>query len=337
MKKPATFEEIKASIRRKEFYPVYAFYGEEEYFIDQLAGEMEEHCLDESEKAFNMSVVYGADTTVESLRDMATRLPMMAPRQVVIVREAQLIRGLTELESYVQRPASTTLLVLCHKHKKIDKRTTFYKAIQAHGIAFESSRLYENKVGPWITSWVNEQGFDIAPEAAALAMELIGIQLNKLSNELSKVLLSKPKGHTITVADLQDSVGISREFNVFELQKAMSFRKTTQVFFIAHQMTLDIKNNHPIMVIGSMYNYFVKLYTMHQLAGANDKELGAAMGVNPFFMNEYKQAARHFNRPRVEHIIGILSDFDLRTKGVNNRRWKDEDLIIELVHRIMAA
>jgi DNA polymerase-3 subunit delta len=337
MTKPSSYKEIMASIKKKAFAPIYILQGEEEFFIDQLAEAFENHALDEADKAFNMSIVYGADLDGGRLRDMASRLPMMAPRQVIIVREAQSMRGLADLVPYMDQPPPSTLLVLCHKHKKFDKRSSFWKSLKGDVVLFESDKLKDYKVSDWITDWVQQQGFEIQPEAVALTIDYVGVQLNLLTNQLSKLLLSKPKGSTITLADIQEGVGISRDFNVFELQKALGEGNTKRVVFIAQQMAKDIKNNHPVMVLGSLHGYFVKIYTMVQTTGANDKELAQAMGVNPYFLKEYKQAARHFPKPRLEQIFGILHDFDLRTKGIHTRRWKYEDLLIELVHHLLRA
>ncbi len=333
----SSFDLIK-SFRKKDFAPVYLFHGEEDYFIDELEHALEKNALEESEKAFNQMIVYGRDVTIGALRDMASRLPMMAPRQVIIVREAQDIKDLINLQAYVEKPVSSTVLVLCYKHKKVDGRTNFFKSIKEKGIVFESKKLYDNQVEDWIRAHVKDLGFDISPEATAMAYEYIGNQISTITNEIQKVVLNLPKGSKIEIESIRNAIGISRDYNVFELQKTMGLRQRERTFLILHQMNLDIKTNPAIMVIGSLATYFTKIYTLHHLHGATENEVLTALGLKSnFFLKEYRQAANYYLPHHIEHIFGLLHDYDLRAKGVANRDTEEGELLRELIHCILSC
>jgi DNA polymerase-3 subunit delta len=326
------------SFKKKEFAPVYLFHGEEDYFIDELENALEKNALEESEKAFNQTVVYGRDVSIGALRDMASRLPMMAPRQVIIVREAQDLKELITLQSYIERPVASTVIVLCYKHRKIDGRTIFFKALKEKGVVFESKKLYDNQVEDWIRTYVKDLGFDISPEATSMAYEYIGNQISTLTNELQKVVLNLPKGSKIEVDAIQNAIGVSREFNVFELQKALGLRQKERAFLILHQMNMDLKTNPAIMIIGSLATYFTKIYTLHLLHGATENEVLAAMGLKSnFFLKEYRQAVKYYMPHHLEFVFGLLHDYDLRVKGVTNRDTEEGELLRELVHGILSS
>lgn len=330
--------DILKDLKKGQYAPLYLFHGEESYFIDELAHYIERHALSESDQAFNQMVVYGRDVDAATLRDMASRVPMMAPRQVIIVREAQDMKTLADLEAYVQRPVSTTVLVLCHKHKKIDGRSKMAKALLQQGVVFESKQLYENQVPAWITDWCRHQGYPITPEAVALLTEYLGNQLGTLINEINKIILNLEPGKQIEPGHIQDAIGISREYNVFELQKALGFRQVGEVYKILHFMSQDQKANPAIVIISSLAGYFLKLYQINKMRGASDKDMMAATGVmTPMFFQENKQAATRYKTPQLERIFGLLHEFDLRSKGVQNRSQDGAALIKELVHQILHA
>lgn len=338
MAKSNAYLDILKTLKKGEFAPLYLFHGEEPYFIDELSRYIEQHALPEADQAFNQMVVYGRDVDARALTDMASRLPMMAPRQVVIVREAQDMKSLAELESYVQRPSPTTVLVLCHKRKKIDGRSKMAKALLQQGVVFESKKLYENEVPGWITEWCRHEGYLIEPEAVTLLTEYLGNQLSTLINEIGKIVLNLEPGDAIQMDHIQRAIGISREYNVFELQKVLGLRQNKDIFRILHYMALDQKGNPPIMVIGSLFTYFLKIYTIHRMAGATEKDMMSAIGVPfPKFFAEYKLAARQYQTVQLERIFGLLHRFDLRIKGVDNRSTDGMELIKELVHEILQA
>jgi DNA polymerase-3 subunit delta len=333
----SSFDLIKA-FKKKDFAPIYLFHGDEDYFIDELENALEKNALEESEKAFNQSVVYGRDVSIGALRDMASRLPMMAPRQVIIVREAQDLKELITLQSYVEKPVTSTVICLCYKHKKVDGRTNFFKALKDKGVIFESKKLYDNQVEDWIRAYVKDLGFDISPEATSMAYEYIGNQISTITNELQKVVLNLPKGSKIEVDAIQNAIGVSREYNVFELQKALGQRQKERAFLILHQMNLDIKTNPAVLIIGSLATYFTKIFTLHSLHGATENEVLAAMGLkSSFFLKEYRLAAKYYLPHHLEFVFGLLHDYDLRAKGVTNRDTEEGELLRELVHGILSS
>lgn len=331
------YEDLLSAFQKGQYEPIYIFHGEEEFFIDSLAQYIETHALDEAEQAFNQVVVYGRDVQAGSVRDMAMRLPMMAPRQVIIIREAQDMKDLIHLESYIERPNPSTLLVICHKHKKLDARTKFAKAATQKGVVFESKRLYDNKIPAWIEQYVKEAGYGIAIDALALCHEYLGNQLNTIAGQLEKLYLKHPKGTQFTIAHIQESIGLTREYNVFELQKAIGLRQMERTFYILSQMAKDAKSNSAVVVISSLAGYFGKLWTMNHMPGAKDDEVARAISINPFMLKEYRPAQRHFNNDQLARIFGLLHDYDLRSKGLGQRTANDGELLRELVHHIMAA
>lgn len=333
-----TFSDLMKAFRKGEYAPIYLLYGEEDYFIDALAEYIEHHALDESLRAFNQSVVYGRDVTGVQVRDMAGRLPMMAPRQVIIVREAQEMKEFSGLESYALKPVPTTLLVLCHKHKKPDSRTGVVKNLQkGPAVLFESKHLYDNKVPDWIRNWLKDAGYDITPDALALAHEYAGNHLSNVVNQLQKVIIGLQKGASIEVDMVRSKMGISREYNVFELQKALGMRQKDKVYHILDQMMRDLGANHPVGVIFSLGSYFIKIYTLHQMHGAKEDEMAKAIGIPPFLMRDYRPVLRLYQPAQLERILGLLYEADLNSKGLGARSTSESDLLKELCHRILAA
>jgi DNA polymerase III subunit delta len=333
-----SFPDIMKSLRKGDYAPLYFLHGEEDYFIDTLADYIEANALPEDQRAFNQSVVYGRDVTAGQIRDMAGRLPMMAPRQVIIVREAQDVRDLSALEAYVTRPVPTTLLVLCHKHRKLDGRGTLHKKLQEPStVYFESKKLYDEKIPDWIRGWLKDEGYDITPEALALAHEYLGNQLSTITGQLQKVMIGLEKGSTIEVEVIRRGVGISRDYNVFELQKALGQRQIERVYHILDQMIRDLGSNPPAMVIPSLGQYFIRIYTLHQMHGAKEDEMARAIGIPPFLLRDYRPVMRLFQPSQLEHILGLLHEADLKSKGLGMRSTGGGELLRELIHRILAA
>lgn len=332
-----SYKDVLKSFQKGEFPPLVLLHGEEDYFIDLLSDYVEAHALEESQRAFNQTVVYGRDITAGKLIDMALRLPMMAPRQVIIVREAQDIPDFYKLESYLGKPAPTTLLVLCHKHKKVDGRKAVINLISKSGIVFESNKLYDDKIPDWIRQWLKDEGYDIAPDALALAHEYLGNSLNTITNQFSKLFPTLSKGMVIEAEHVRSNIDISREYNVFELQKALGSRQTEKAHLIAREMGANPKSQPLVMIIGSLGSYFTKLYTLVQMPGARDDEMAKAIKINPFLLRDYKPAMRAYNTYQLEHIFGLLRDFDYMSKGLGSRKVTPAELLRELVYRILNA
>ncbi len=334
---PITYEQLMQQLKKKEYHPVYLLHGEEPFFIDEAVRHFEEEVLEPHERSFNLTIVYGKDTDHRQVRDAAMRYPMMAPRQVVIVKEAQEMRDLGELLPYVRKPVPTTLLVLAHKHKKLKMNTKLGKALASHAVVMESKPLYENQVPGWISAWIKRQGLDITAESAQLLAEYLGTDLSRIANELGKLALNLEKGTRITPEHIEAHIGISREFNVFELQRALAHGDTERLGRIVAHFVANPGKNPPIVVIATLYNFFSKLYMFHFLRQRPEKEVLQAMGLRSgWFLKDYKAAARRFSPARVEQIIHLLRTCDMKAKGVDFSGGPnaDAELLRELMWQI---
>lgn len=330
-----TYEKILEDIRKKIFYPVYFLTGEEPYFIDQLADAIENSVLDPPEREFNQMIVYGNDVNVSSLQDMARRYPMFADHQVILVKEAQDIKDIESLASYVDKPVPSTILVLCYKYKKIDKRKAFTKALQNKGVYFESKKLYDNQIADWIIQFARSEGYTLDTKAAVVLTDHIGTDLRRMVQEVQKLMLNLPSGSTITTDHIEKYIGISKEFNVFELQKAIGDRNILKANKIAFYMAANPKENPIQKIIPILYSFFVKVLLYHSLPDKKSSAVASVLGISPFFVADYQRASQQYPATKVESIISILRSYDLRSKGVNNDSTEDDELIREMLYNIM--
>ncbi len=333
-----TFEQILADLKKKQFKPVYFLHGKESYFIDAIADQVEDGVLSESEKAFNFTVLYGKDTDHMTVVDNARRYPMMSSHQVVILKEAQEMKTLKNLQTYVENPMQTTILVICHKHKKLNLNSGFGKALKAKGVVFESKPLYDNQVGGWIKKYLQAKKLKIDPNAAELVGEYLGTDLSKVANELDKLAINLPAGTEVTNHHIEEHIGISKDYNVFELQKAIAERDVLKANRIVKYFTANARKHPMPVLIGSLYNYFSKIYMLQFLRNASEKEQMSALKLHsPFFLKEYRVAIRNYNRNHTEKALNILKEFDLKSKGVDyNGTGKPEgELLKEMVWRIL--
>jgi DNA polymerase-3 subunit delta len=336
-----TADEILRDIRAQRFLPVYCLHGEEPFFIDQIAEAIEAHALPETERGFNQTILYGKETEHLGLLDSLRRYPMMSARQLVLLREAQEMKTLPELAAYIENPMPTTVFVICHKHKKVDARTKFGKALQGKNtLLFESKKLYDNQVPDWIAQFCKNRKMGIEPAAAALMAEYLGTDLSRIANELDKLLLNLPPGATINAAHVQTYVGISKEYNVFELQKAIATRDRQKLARIQQHFAANPKKNPLIVVISSLFGYFSKVYMLHALKNAPDAEVLKTLELrSDWFLKEYKTAAGNFSPSQTIQVISLLKAYDLRSKGVNNDNTSTDEteLMQELFWKILNA
>ncbi|MCS6928752.1 MAG: DNA polymerase III subunit delta [Saprospiraceae bacterium] len=332
------FDEVLRDIKTGKFSPLYLLHGEEPYFIDRIEAAIEMEALPEEERVFNQTILYGKDAEPTALLDQLCRYPIMSARQVVVLREAQEMKGLTELASYAENPMPSTIFVICYKHKKFDLRTQLGKAIISKGIVFESKKLYESQLPDWITAYCKEQRRDIEPAAAALLAEYLGADLAKIVNELDKLMLNLPAGSSITTAHVETFVGVSKEYNVFELQRAFALRDRARIARIEYYFAANMRKNPLPNTIASLYNYFSKVYMLYFLSPTSDAELAKTLDLrSDFFIKEYKTAARNYTQQQVEHILHLLHMYDLRVKGINTdtTHTSEEALMRELFFRIL--
>ncbi|TXB61836.1 DNA polymerase III subunit delta [Phaeodactylibacter luteus] len=332
------FQQILAEIKNKKFHPVYFLHGKEPYFIDAIAKQIEEHTLSESERAFNQSVFYGKDVDHMAIVDTARRFPMMAPRQLVLLKEAQDMRSLDSLLPYIEKPAESTVLVIAYKYKKLNMNTKLGKALKKTALVFESKPLYDNQVPGWIANFLKGQGLKVTPKAAELIAENLGADLSKVANELDKLALNLPANATVDDAAVERYVGISKDFNVFELQKAIGLRDFLKAQRIVAYFTANPKKGPLPMLVGSLYNYFSKIYLYHAVKDQGEPAILQALGLrSSFFLKEYRAAAKNYPRAKAEQAIALLQEFDLKSKGVGyNSTGKPEgELMKEMVWRLM--
>lgn len=330
------FRKIRRELANGTFKPIYFLHGEESFFIDRLAEEVERYGLQEHERDFNLSILYGKDTTPETLVDVCLRYPMMAERQVVVLREAQTwrIEAFDKLEGYFRKPTPTTVLVICYKHKKADGRKTWLKDLAKKQVVFTSDKLKDEKLPEWIQLYVNSHKRRIGPVEAKLLADHLGSDLGKLTNEVEKLCIVTEQGGAITTDLIQRNVGISKEFNIFELQKAMGSGDHYKAQRIAHSLASD-KNSPLVMTVGLLSSYFAKVGVVHSSSGKSQGELATALKVPPFFVKEYAQAARIYTPAKLRQVHHLLREADLKSKGVGNTSADDGELLRELVTRVM--
>jgi DNA polymerase-3 subunit delta len=329
-------KQIVSEIREGNIKPIYFLMGEEPYFIDKLADYIGDTVLTEEEKGFNQMVLYGKDVRIEDIVSVAKRYPMMSERQVVIVREAQhLARNIEDLTSYAEQPQHSTVLVICFKYKKLDKRKKLHKALRTHGLVFESNKLYENQVSDWIRNLLKGKGYLISHKASILLVEYLGTDLSRISNELDKLQGVLPEGTEIDPKTIEEYIGISKDYNNFELKKAIGekdFRKATQIITYFSQ---NPRENPFVVTVTLLHNFFTQLLQFHGLLDHSTKNVASALRINPYFVSEFQTAAKNYPMKRVSTIISNLREMDLKGKGVGAHNTSQADLLKELLVKIM--
>ncbi|WP_299672510.1 DNA polymerase III subunit delta [uncultured Polaribacter sp.] len=326
---------IVSDIKKGNIKPIYFLMGDEPYYIDKISDFIEEHVLEEAEKGFNQQVMYGRDATIEEIVSSAKRYPMMAERQVLIVKEAQdLSRNIEKLVSYAENPQPTTVLVLNYKYKKLDKRKKLHKAIAKSGLIFESKKLYENQVSDWIRRILSGKKYQIAPKASQMLVEFLGTDLSKISNELDKLMLILPKETIIEDKHIEENIGISKDFNNFELRKAVGEKHIVKANRIINYFAENPKNNPLVMTISLLNGFFTQLLLFHGLKDKSKSSVAKTLGVNPYFVDEYFSAARNYPMRKVAQVIGFLREADIKSKGVGASQ-SNEDILKELLFKIL--
>ncbi|WP_310993787.1 DNA polymerase III subunit delta [Aequorivita marina] len=324
---------IITEIKNGKTKPIYFLMGEEPYYIDGISNFIEKSVLSEEEKGFNQMVLYGRDVSIEDIISNAKRYPMMAEKQVVIVKEAQdLSRTIENLVSYAKEPQPTTVLVLCYKYKTLDKRKKLAKAIAKTGVVFESKKLYEDKVPDWIKRVLAGKGYTISPKGAQMLVEFLGNDLSKINNELEKLQLILKPGQQITPEVIEENIGISKDFNNFELQNAIGARDVKKAFAIIQYFSQNPKNNPLVVTVALLYSFFSKLLKYHALS--NKGNAAKALGVHPYFIKDYQTAAGNYPMKKVSAIIAVIREVDMKGKGVDAANLSQGDLLKELLVKI---
>ncbi len=331
----ADFSKIMNDIAAKRYAPLYLLCGEEPYYIDQISDYIEEHALDEAEREFNQSILYGRETDAIKVLEYAKRYPMMSEYQVVIVKEAQDLKDIDNLAPYAEKPLSTTILVLCYKHKKYDKRKSLSKIIEKKGVYFESARIYQEKVPAWITSYINSKNYQVTPKAALLLGDFLGTDLSKIANEISKLFILLPPGSTITEDVIEKNIGISKDYNFFEFQEALASKNIEKANNIVTYFNANQKDNPLVKIVPMTYGFFSKVLICASLPDKSQSSVASAIGVNPFLTRDYLKAASNYSLGKLTEVIAILREFDLKSKGVDSGSAPQSDLMKEMVFRIL--
>jgi DNA polymerase-3 subunit delta len=327
------YNSIMKSLKAKEYAPVYYLFGDEHHFIDEVSNYIEASVLNDGEKGFNQMVLYGKDSDVRTIVANARRFPMMAPYQVIIVKEAQSLKELDEFEAYFDKPVPTTILVICNKSSKLDKRTKFYKAVSKH-VIFESKKLYDNQLPPFIEAYLKNKGFKIGARAINLIADSLGADIGKIVNELEKLIINKHDEKEITDTDVELKIGISKEFNIFELIGAMAMKNSARAFHIAHHMG-KAKDFSIIATLINMNTFFNKAYIVKQSKIKDKFELQKKYGFNSFQATDYLNAVTRYSSDELEKCIRIMHEYDLKSKGVNNISATADELLKEVLVKIL--
>lgn len=329
-------KQLVTDIKNKNLKPIYFLMGEEAYYIDKISDFIESTVLAEEERGFNQMVLYGRDVTIEDIVSNAKRYPMMAEYQVVIVKEAQdLSRTIEKLAKYAENPQPTTVLVVNYKYKKIDKRKALYKTLKKTSVVYESKKLYENQVADWIRRVLSPKKYTITPKAAQMLVEFLGTDLSKINNELEKLQIILPQSTQITPEHIEENIGISKDYNNFELRKAIGEKNTIKSHKIVNYFAENPKDNPMVVTVSLLFNFFSQLLHFHGLKDKSPRSVASALKINPYFVNEYIEAARNYPMRKVSGVVSTLREFDVKSKGVGSNAVPQGDLLKELLVRIL--
>ncbi len=330
------FNNIIKDLKNKVYHPVYFLSGTEPYYIDLVANFIENNVLDSTEKEFNQSVLYGKDVDVNTIISEAKRYPMMANHNVVIIKEAQhLSKEIENLAPYLNQPTKSTILVLCYKYKTLDGRKKITKDLKKQTVFLETKKLYDNQVPSWIVGYLKEKKYSISPQACILIAEFLGTDLSKIANELNKVIINVPQGIQITPEIVEKNIGISKDFNNFELNNAIGSRN----IFKANQIIFHFAKNEKVNpihgTIAVLYTFFTKLLKYHYLKDKSKNNVASALKISPFFVQDIVVAGRNYSIKKCVKVIEYLRNYDLKAKGVNNGITPTSELLKELLFKIL--
>jgi DNA polymerase-3 subunit delta len=331
-----TYEQLIGDLQNRSFKPIYFLFGEEPYYIDLVADYITTHVLQEAEKSFNQTIVYGKESDAAQVINLARRFPMMSSHQVVVVREAQDLKDIDTLIHYVENPQPSTLLVLNYKYKNPDKRKKVFKALEKGAVCFQSKKLYDNQVPGWITGYASGRKYKLEPKAAALLAEFLGSDLARITHEVDKLIIAMGnETRTITPAHVEEHIGISKDFNQFELQNALGKKEVVKANRIVRYFA-DNEKKFPIQVtIASLYYFFTKLLMIHYTNDRSKQNLTAVLKVNPYFLPEYQAAAGKYSARKLVEIISLLRTYDMRSKGYGGHAVPPGELLKEMVFKIL--
>ena len=337
MAKETTYEEIARNLKNKIYAPVYFLMGEEDYYIDRIADYILEHVLTETEKEFNQTVLYGSDTDIATVINAAKRYPMMSKYQVLVVKEAQNLKNLEELSYYLKKPMPSTILVICYKHGSLDKRKKLTVELDKAGVLFESKKLKDAQLPGFITSYLKRKQVEIEPKASEMMAEFVGTDLNRMAGELEKLIITLPKGQRrITPEQIERNIGISKDFNNFELRNALIEKDVFKANQIVKYFEENPKNNPLQVTLAVLFNFFSNLMLAYYAPEKNEQGIAAQLSLrSPWQARDYQAAMRRYTGVKVMRIIEAIRQCDVRSKGVGNASISDGELLRELVYLIL--
>ncbi len=324
-------------VKAREFSPVYLLHGDEAYYIDQVTNLLEKTVLTEEEKSFNQTVIYGKEFNAQQVIATAKEFPMMSEYKVLIIREAQEVRKneLAKLESYLKGIQPSTVLIICYKYGKLDKRSSFYKELAKVATVLESKGLYENQVPAWLTQQAKKMGHPISMKAASLLTEFLGNDLSKIDNELKKLSVILSEGAEIDTDIIETNIGVSKDFNNFELQSALASKNSLKAFEIINYFNANPKSHPAILTIITLYQFFEKTMAFHFVKDKSPANLGKVLKVNPYFIKEYELAARNYNTKKLAKVMSHLKKADLNLKGVGASEIGNDQVLKELIYKVL--
>lgn len=330
-------KDVIKKIKGGDLAPVYLFHGDEPYYIDLLTNYIIDHVLDEEEKSFNQTILYGKDTEPQDLIDAANRYPMMAERQVVVLKEAQDMKGIGDaLEHYVEKPVPTTILVLAHKYKKVDKRKSFYKSCKKNGVVFLSEKIKDWKLADWITKEGKSMKLEFSPKASNLVAEFLGNDPSKIHNEMNKLKVSFPDGVAVNDKIVEEYIGISKDYNMFELTNAITERDLLKAQKIVDYFNKNPKKGPLVAVVSSLFNFFSRLMAAHYIQTRTEQSVARQLKVHPFVAKKTIASLRWYPKKKIAQNLSILEEYDLKSKGVDTSNMvTDGQLMKEMVFRLM--
>ena len=337
MAKETTYEEIARDLKNRIYKPVYYLMGEESYYIDRISEYIAQTVLNENEKEFNQTILYGADTDIATIINAAKRYPMMSKYQVVIVKEAQGVKNIDELSYYLQKPLESTILVLCHKHGVLDRRKKMAAEIEKVGVLFESKKIKDTQLAGFITSYLKRKSIEIEPKASEMMAEFVGTDLSRMAGELEKLIITLPKGQKrITPEQIEQNIGISKDYNNYELRNALIIKDVFKANQIIKYFEENPKTNPLQMTLSVLFNFFSNLMLAYYAPEKSEQGIAAQLGLkSPWQSKDYLAAMRKYSGVKVMQIIGEIRYCDAKSKGVGNSSLGDGELLRELVYKIL--
>ena len=329
------FQSILSDLKAKKYQPVYFLMGEESYFIDFISDYIINEVLNDTEKEFNQTVLYAKDIDVQTVISTAKQFPVMGKRTVVIIKEAQQLKKIEQLENYLNNPQESTILVFCYKYKSLDKRKSIYKILSKKAVLFESKKLYDNQVPAWIVNYLSSKQYKIGHKASHLIAEYLGNDLNKISNELEKLMIILPANSEITSESIESNIGISKDYNNFELTNALAKKDIIKSNRIANFFSKNPKENPLVVSVGVIFNFFQKVLLYHTIIDKSSNNVARLLKINPYFIKDYQIAAKNYSKSKSIEVIGLCRTYDMKSKGVDNHSINDGELLKEFLFKIL--